>query len=41
VTALNELAGSSGKQFKPELVKVFLEVAENKNLPALYQEGEG
>jgi HD-GYP domain-containing protein (c-di-GMP phosphodiesterase class II) len=41
VTALNELAGSSGRQFKPELVKVFLEVAENKNLHALYHEGEG
>ena len=41
VTALNELAGSSGRQFKPDLVKVFLEVAENKNLPALDHEGEG
>ncbi len=41
VTALNELAGSSGSQFKPELVKVFLEVAENKNMPALYRQGGG
>ena len=41
VTALNELACSSGKQFKPELVKVFLEVAENKDLHVLFHEGEG
>ncbi len=41
VTALNELAGSSGRQFHPDLVKVFLEVAENKNLSALYHEGAG
>jgi putative nucleotidyltransferase with HDIG domain len=40
-TAFNELAASSGRQFNPDLVKVFLEVADNKNLPALYHEGDG
>jgi len=40
VAALNELAGSSGRQFRPDLVRVFLEMAENKNLPALVHEGE-
>jgi len=41
VIALNELAASSGRQFNPDLVKIFLEVAEIKNLPALYHEGAG
>jgi HD-GYP domain-containing protein (c-di-GMP phosphodiesterase class II) len=41
VAALHELAGSSGRQFRPDLVKVFLEMAENKNLPVLFHEGEG
>jgi putative nucleotidyltransferase with HDIG domain len=41
VTALNELAGCSGRQFNPDLVKVFLEVAEDKNLSALCHYGEG
>ena len=41
VTALNELASSSGRQFKPELVRVFLEVVQNRDLPALYHKGEG
>ena len=39
--ALNELADCSGRQFNPDLVRVFLEVAENKTLPALCHNGDG
>ena len=38
--ALDELSKSSGRQFNPELVRVFLEVAENQDLPALHREGQ-